>query len=242
LSVAVIRSSGVMWSQEVKHGLLRHMPQVSLADSLGSSEAVGYGLSVTTADATAGTAKFRLGANSRVFTPEGREVAPGSGEAGLIARFDALPEGYYKDPVKTAATFRIIDGVRYAVPGDYCTLDADGTVTLIGRGSGCINTAGEKVFPEEVEEILKLHPDIEDALVVGVPDETWGQSVTGVVELRTGAAFDEAQLRRHVRDHLAGYKTPKRLFAVPRMFRAPNGKADYKGALELALHELGIGG
>ena len=241
-SVAVIRSSGVMWSQEVKQGLLRHMPKVTLADSLGSSEAVGYGLSVTTADAVSGTAKFRLGANARVFTPEGREVVAGSGEAGLIARFDALPEGYYKDPVKTAATFRTIDGVRYAIPGDYCTLDADGAVTLIGRGSGCINTAGEKVFPEEVEEVLKLHPDIEDALVVGVPDETWGQSVTGVIELRDGAAFDEPQLRRHVRDHLAGYKTPKRLFAVPRMLRAPNGKADYKGALELALRELGVSG
>jgi fatty-acyl-CoA synthase len=126
------------------------------------------------------------------------------------------------------------------MPGDHCTVEVDGTITLLGRGSGCINTAGEKVFPEEVEEVLKLHPDIEDALVVGVPDEKWGQSVTAVVELRGGATLDEASVRDHVRAHLAGYKAPKRMIAVPRMFRAPNGKADYKGARELALRELGL--
>jgi acyl-CoA synthetase (AMP-forming)/AMP-acid ligase II len=238
--VLSIVSSGIMWSMEVKQGLLRHMPQVALLDSFGSSEAVGFGLSVMTAEGSVETAKFQIGDNVKVFTPEGREIQPGSGEVGLIARGDPLPEGYYKDQAKTDSTFKTFGGVRYSIPGDFCTVEADGTITLLGRGSGCINTAGEKVFPEEVEEVLKLHPDIEDALVVGVPDEKWGQSVTGVIELRSGAAFDEVAFREHVRKHLAGYKTPKRLFAVPRMFRAPNGKSDYKSARNHALQELGI--
>ena len=238
--VTSIVSSGTMWSTEVKLGLLKHMPQVALVDSFGSSEAVGFGLSVMTADGEVETAKFQIGDNVKVFTPEGREVQPGSGEEGLIARGDPLPEGYYKDEAKTASTFKVIGGVRYSIPGDFCSVEADGTITLLGRGSGCINTAGEKVFPEEVEEVLKLHPDVEDALVVGVPDERWGQAVTGLVELRAEADFDEVALREHVRARLAAYKTPKRLIPVPRMFRAPNGKADYKSARNRALEELGV--
>ena len=241
-SVMTIVSSGIMWSMEVKQGLLKYLPQVTLLDSFGSSEAVGFGLSIMTADGEVETAKFQIGDNVKVFTPEGREIPPGSGEVGLIARGDPLPEGYFKDQAKTDSTFKTYGGLRYSIPGDFCTVESDGTITLLGRGSGCINTAGEKVFPEEVEEILKLHPDIEDALVVGVPDEKWGQSVTGVIELRAGGAFDEAAIREHVRQHLAGYKTPKRLIAVPKMFRAPNGKSDYKAARTRALEELGIAG
>jgi 3-oxocholest-4-en-26-oate---CoA ligase len=239
-SIASIVSSGVMWSLEVKQGLLRHMPQAVLADSFGSSEAVGFGLSMMTADGPVDTAKFQIGDNVKVFTPEGREVVTGSGEAGMIARGDPLPDGYYKDQAKTDATFKVIDGVRYSIPGDFCTVEADGTITLIGRGSNCINTGGEKVFPEEVEEALKLHPGVEDALVVGVPDERFGQAVIGVVEMAGGQAFDEAAIRAHVRERLAAYKAPKRLIAVPLMFRAPNGKADYKGARSHALAELGL--
>jgi acyl-CoA synthetase (AMP-forming)/AMP-acid ligase II len=236
--VASIVSSGVMWSSEVKRGLLKHMPQVVLLDSFGSSEGVGFGLSIMTAAGVVETAKFQIGDNVKVLTPEGHEIAPGSGEVGLIARGDPLPEGYYKDRAKTESVFKTFGGIRYSIPGDFCAVEGDGTITLIGRGSGCINTAGEKVFPEEVEEVLKRHPDIEDALVVGVPDERWGQSVTGVVELRSGAAFDEISLRDHLRAHLAGYKTPKRLITVTRMFRAPNGKADYKSARDHALAAL----
>ena len=228
-------SSGVMWSQEVKHGLLRHLPQAALADSFGSSEAVGLGLSVTTVDGEAATAKFQIGDTVKVFNPEGREVAPGSGEVGQIARAEPLPEGYFKDQAKTDATFRWIDGVRYSMPGDNCTVEADGSITLLGRGSNCINTAGEKVFPEEVEEALKRHPDIEDVLVVGVPDEKWGQAVTAVIELRPDARLDESALRVHAREHLAAYKAPKTYVAVAHMFRAPNGKADYKSAREAAI-------
>lgn len=232
--VLSIISSGTMWSMEVKQGMLRYMPQATLLDSFGSSEAVGFGLSAMTADGVVQTAKFQIGEGVKVFDHEGREVVPGSGEAGIIGRSGAIPEGYYKDPAKTASTFRTIDGVRYSMPGDHCTVEVDGTITLLGRGSGCINTAGEKVFPEEVEEALKQHPDVEDALVVGLPDDKWGQAVTAVVELRRGAHFDEDALRKHVRGSLAGYKTPKRVIAVERMFRAPNGKADYKGARDYA--------
>lgn len=238
-SVLAIISSGTMWSMEVKQGMLRHLPQATLLDSFGSSEAVGFGLSIMTADGPVPTAEFGIGEDVKVFAPDDTEVTPGSGVVGMIARGGAIPEGYYKDPVKTAATYRTIGGVRYAMPGDHCTVEADGTITLLGRGSGCINTAGEKVFPEEVEEVLKQHPDVEDALVVGLPDEKWGQAVTAVVELADGAVFDEAALRAHVRARLAGYKAPKRVVAVARMFRAPNGKADYKRAQAYAVGAVG---
>jgi len=126
------------------------------------------------------------------------------------------------------------------VPGDYAIVESDGRIILLGRGSNCINTAGEKVFPEEVEETLKKHPAVEDALVLGVPDDKWGQAITGVVKLSPGASFDEAALRAHVREHLAGYKTPKRVIVAGVNLRAPNGKADYKSASEFARRELGI--
>ena len=241
-TVKLVVSSGVMWSQDVKQGLLRHHDGWLLADMFGSSEAVGFGSSVTSAKGGAKTAVFTIGDDCKVFTEDHVEVVPGSGERGFIARRGPIPLGYFKDPEKTAKTFPTIDGVRYSVPGDWCTVDADGTLNLLGRGSVCINTAGEKVYPEEVEEALKTHADVEDALVVGLADEKWGQAVTGVVALRSGASLDEQALRGYVRERLAGYKTPKRLFAVARMFRAPNGKADYKRALAFAEQARGAPG
>jgi fatty-acyl-CoA synthase len=238
-SLRIALSSGVMWSQETKQGLLRHHPGMVLADMFGASEAVGFGASITSAKGGSRTAKFVIGDDCKVFSEDHREVAPGSGERGFIARRGPIPLGYHKDPEKTAATFPTIDGVRYSVPGDWCTVEADGTLTLLGRGSVCINTAGEKVYPEEVEEALKTHPDVEDALVVGVPDEKWGQAVTAVVEMSRGTDLDEGSLRQYVRQHLAGYKAPKRIVAVKSMFRAPNGKADYKGAASYARQQLG---
>lgn len=229
-SLKIIISSGVMWSEPVKQGLLRNHPQMLLADMFGSSEAIGFGSSVSSAAGGTKTARFAIGERCKVFTEDHREVLPGSGERGFIARCGPIPSGYYKDPEKTAKTFPVIDGVRYSIPGDWCTVEADGTLTLLGRGSACINTAGEKVYPEEVEEVLKTHPEVDDALVFGLPDPRWGQAVTGVVQTRSGAAWDEDALRQHVRERLAGYKVPKRLLAVERMFRAPNGKADYKAA------------
>jgi len=239
-SLVMIISSGVMWSQEVKHGLVKHIPQVTLLDSFGSSEAVGFALAATTKDGEVPTAKFTLGADVAVFTLDHKPVVPGSNEPGFVARGGNIPIGYWKDPEKTAKTFFTIDGKRWSIPGDYCLFHEDGSITLLGRGSVCINTAGEKVYPEEVEEILKQHESVEDALVVGVPDEKWGSAVTGVVELSPRAPFDEEALRRHVRTHLAGYKTPKRIVAVERMFRAPNGKADYKAATDYARQALGV--
>jgi acyl-CoA synthetase (AMP-forming)/AMP-acid ligase II len=239
-SLATIVSSGVMWSHEVKHGMLRHIPQVTLLDSFGSSEAVGFAISAATKDGETPTAKFTLGNDVAVFTMDHKPVMPGSTEPGFIARGGDIPVGYWKDPEKTAKTFPIIDGKRWSIPGDYCLLHADSSITLLGRGSVCINTAGEKVYPEEVEEVLKQHAAVEDALVVGVPDEKWGSAVTAVVEISPGSRFDEETLRKHVRANLAGYKTPKRIVAVEHMFRASNGKADYKAASEHAKKALGL--
>ena len=154
---------------------------------------------------------------------------PGSGERGRVALRGHTPIGYYKDPEKSAATFQVIDGVRYSIPGDWAEVDADGTVKLLGRGSQCINTGGEKVYPEEVEEVLKLHPSVADAAVVGLPDERFGEAITALVETRPGAELDEAALIAHVKQHLAAYKAPKRVFADrPTIGRAANGKLDYK--------------
>jgi len=241
-SVASITSSGVMWSHEVKQGLIEHLPQVALNDSFGASEAVGFGMSVTTADGIVETAKFEIGEHCKVFSEDGREIAPGSDESGLIARGGAVPLGYYKDETKTAETFRTINGVRYAIPGDWCKVAKDGTLTLLGRGSNCINSAGEKIYPEEVEEALKEHDAVRDALVVGVPDDKWGQSVTGVVEFADNASASEDELRAFVRTRLAAYKAPKRVLVTDDLKRAPNGKADYKGVRAFAFEALGIEG
>ena len=240
-ALMLMTSSGAMWSADVKRGLIRHIPQVSLTDSFASTEAMGMGSAVTTNDGETQTAAFALLENAIVIDENDQPIKPGSGKAGLVALTGPLPVGYYKDPEKTARTFRTIGNRRYSIPGDFARLEADGTLTLLGRGSNCINTAGEKVYPEEVEEALKTHPAVEDALVLGIPDETWGQAVTGVVKLANGSEFDEAALREHVRKHLAGYKTPKRILVAGVNLRAPNGKADYKSAAEFARSALGIG-
>ncbi len=238
-SLKVMISSGVMWSREVKLGLLRHLPKLSCVDLFGSSEAIGFGRSITSAKGEIGTAKFAIGERCKVFTEDHREVTPGSDEPGFIARCGPIPVGYYKDPEKSARTFPTIDGVRYSIPGDWCTVEEDGSITLLGRGSACINSAGEKIYPEEVEEVLKRHAAVADALVFGIDDPKWGQAVTAVVQLRAGEGLDEDALRAHVREHLAGYKAPKRVLAVEAMFRAANGKADYKSAAAWAQAQLG---
>lgn len=235
-SMLIIVSSGVMWSMEVKQGLIGHMPQVALMDSFGASEAVGFGSSVTTAEGVSQTSKFQIGGKCKVFTEDNREVKPGSDERGFIARGGSVPLGYYKDEAKTASTFKTINGERYAIPGDWCTVEADGTLTLIGRGSNCINTAGEKVFPEEVEEALKEHAAVKDALVVGLPDEKWGSAVTAVVALED--QIDEDTLKAFVRTKLAAYKSPKHILFKDDLGRAANGKADYKSIKAFAIETL----
>ena len=240
-SLKVISSSGVMWTTPVKQGLLRHNPELLLADGFSSSEAIGLGASVMTKDQTIDVAKFTLGPACRVFTEDHREVQPGSGEAGMVAVTGFLPVGYYKDEAKTKKTFPVIDGVRYSIPGDWVKVEKDGTLTLLGRGSNCINTAGEKVYPEEVEEALKKHESVADALVVGVPDPKWGQSITAVVQLHEGYELDEVALKTFARNELAGYKVPKRILVKPNLERAPNGKADYKLIKDFAERALGPG-
>ncbi|HEX5065678.1 MAG TPA: acyl-CoA synthetase [Myxococcota bacterium] len=237
-ALRLLVSSGVMWSPPVKQGLLQHLPQAILMDSFGSSEAVGFGTELTTKDSSVRLGQFRLGPHCKVFTPEGREVKPGSGEAGFVARSGPIPEGYYKDEKKSAETFRVIDGRRWSIPGDWCTVNADGTLELHGRGSVCINSGGEKIYPEEVEETLKLHPAVSDAVVVGVPDERWGEAVTALVELQAGAHADAASLREFVKQRLAAYKTPKAIVLAASIGRAPSGKVDYKAAKKRVLEAL----
>jgi fatty-acyl-CoA synthase len=234
----LVISSGVIFSPQSKQGLLEHLPHAIMYDSFGSSEAVGFGTELTTKTSTVQLAKFKIGPNCKVFTPDGREVEPGTDEPGYIARSGPIPLGYYKDEKKSAETFKTYQGRRWSIPGDWCTVNADGTLNLLGRGSVCINTAGEKVYPEEVEEALKTHPAVADALVVGLPDEKWGESVTGVVTLEAGKQASEAELRAHVRERLAGYKTPKRIVFTQASMRAPNGKADYKAAKATAVAAL----
>jgi acyl-CoA synthetase (AMP-forming)/AMP-acid ligase II len=233
-SLRVIVSSGVIWSAATKSGLLAHNDRLIMVDSLGSSEAIGMASSTVTADAAAQTATFQIGPNTRVVTDDGRDVTWGSGEMGRVAMRGYTPIGYYKDPEKSAATFQVIDGVRYSIPGDFATVDADGTVRLLGRGSQCINTGGEKVYPEEVEEVLKTHPTVADAAVVGVPDERFGEAITALVEAHAGDTIDEATLIAHVKAHLAGYKAPKRIIPISSVGRAANGKLDYKALKAIA--------
>ena len=233
-SLKVVSSSGVMWTTPVKLGLLRHSPELLLVDGFASSEAIGLGSSVMSKERTIEVARFTLGPTCKVFTEDHREIVPGSGEAGMVAVSGFLPVGYFKDEAKTAKTFPVIGGVRYSVPGDWVRVEEDGSLTLLGRGSNCINTAGEKVYPEEVEEALKKHESVADALVVGVADERWGQSITAVVLLNDGFELDELALKTFVRRELAGYKVPKRILAKESLERAPNGKADYKRIREFA--------
>jgi fatty-acyl-CoA synthase len=237
-SLTGITSSGAMFTEEVKDGLINHVPALVITDSFASTEAMGMGVSMASKDGHVKTADFQLTEYAIVIDENDQRVGPG--ESGLVAFGGPQPLGYYKDEAKTAKTFRIIEGKRYVVPGDFARVEQDGSVTLLGRGSNCINTAGEKVFPEEVEEALKTHPAVDDALVLGVPDEKWGQAVTGVVVLSPGASFDESDLRTYVRGQLAGYKTPKRILIAGVNLRAPNGKADYKAVGEFARRELGI--
>jgi fatty-acyl-CoA synthase len=178
-----------------------------------------------------------------VFTEDGRRVEPGSGEQGMVAVSGFIPLGYYKDEAKTAATFRTFEGRRWSVPGDWATVNADGSVTLLGRGSVCINTGGEKVFPEEVEEALKRHPKVHDAVCVGVPDERFGEAICAVVEPTPGVAPPTLEeLSAHVRAHLAAYKAPRHVVVVDSIGRAPNGKVDYKGLKALSRERLGLAG
>ena len=238
-SLEVVVSSGAMWSAEVKRAFLRYCQEETiLTDSLGSSESIGMGRSDSTAGEASETASFVLGDNACVLDDDGNKVEPGSGVLGRIAVSGHIPLGYYKDPEKTAATFIETGGVRYSLPGDYATVEADGSLKLYGRGSVCINSGGEKIFPEEVEEVLKTHPSVRDAVCVGVPHERFGQAVTAVVELDDPGRFSEPDVIGWVKRELASYKAPKRVLVRDSVGRAANGKADYNGLRDWAVGEL----
>lgn len=226
----IMVSSGMMWSPEVKSGLLEFMPDALLVDSFGASEGTGLGASIASRDVPPTEARF-LGPNTVVLRADDlTPVTPGSGEVGLVATAGELPLGYYKDPEKSARTWVTIDGVRRVIAGDHATVDADGSIHLLGRGSHCINSGGEKIYPEEVEEALKTHPAVHDALVFGMPDPRFGQSVSAVVGFASDAHATEADLIDHVRQKLAPYKAPRRIAFVAEAPRAANGKADYAAA------------
>lgn len=223
----VVSSSGMIWSAGLKERLLTHAPNALLIDFLNSSEASGIGRSLASKGRVERSGKFKLGDNAFVIDEQGRHVEAGSGSIGRLAVRGHVPLGYYKDPAKSEATFPIVDGVRCAVPGDFATVDADGTIVLLGRGSVSINTGGEKVFPDEVEAVIKTFPGVRDALVVGIPDIRLGEVVAAAIELSPLSTLDVGALTAHVREELASYKVPRIVVPVDSIGRGPNGKADY---------------
>ena len=231
-SVQDVVSGGTIWSAEIKDALAARLT-ARLTDMLASSEGGLYGVSIAGRDAHVATARFSLSEGARVLTEDGRDVVPGSGEEGLLAS-PTNTFGYYKDPEKTAKVFREIDGRNFVLTGDWATVDVDGGVTLLGRGSNCINSGGEKIFPEEVEEAIKRHADVDDCLVVGLPDERFGQRVVAVVGTASASPPSGDDLREWLRTSLSHYKIPKSVIVVPVVRRAPNGKADYGWARDEA--------
>jgi fatty-acyl-CoA synthase len=227
----VVCSAGVAWSADTKRRLLEHMPKATLVDACGSTEGGTYGISIVRHGDDLNTARFARAPGTFILGERGEEVAVGV--TGLIAAVTQTT-GYYKHPEKTAETFRTINGERYVVPGDYGRIEADGSITLLGRGSSVINTGGEKVHPEEVEDILKALASVVDVIVVGIPDERLGQTVAAVVHPTPGAMLSEEEIVALVRERLAGYKVPRRVVFVDEIPRSPNGKADLALARELA--------
>ncbi len=232
-SLFLLASTAALFSPSIKDKLLELLPNRVITDSIGSSETGFGGTSVVAAGQThTGGPRVTIDHRTVVLDDDGNEVQPGSGVRGVIAKKGNIPVGYYKDEKKTAETFQTINGVRYAIPGDYALVEEDGTVTMLGRGSVSINSGGEKIYPEEVEAALKGHPDVFDALVVGVPDPRYGQHVAAVVQARPGRRPSLADLDSFVRSEIAGYKVPRSLWLVDEVKRSPAGKPDYRWAKE----------
>jgi acyl-CoA synthetase (AMP-forming)/AMP-acid ligase II len=232
-SLFLLASTAALFSPSIKEKLLELLPNRVITDSIGSSETGFGGTSlVAKGEAHTGGPRVQIDKWTVVLDEQGNEVKPGSGVRGIIAKRGHVPVGYYKDDKKSAETFRVINGVRYAVPGDYAQVEEDGTVTMLGRGSVSINSGGEKIYPEEVEAALKGHPGVFDALVVGVPDPRYGQHVAAVVQPRDGTRPTLAELDSFVRSEIAGYKVPRSLWLVGEVRRSPAGKPDYRWAKE----------
>jgi len=232
--LALLLSGGAILSPAVKRELAARLHTTMVIDGIGSSEAGGQGQMAASADGEIPSQpRFAMGPENTVLDDD-LHPAP-VGVVGKLARRGRIPLGYYKDPEKTAETFPEVDGVRWSIPGDHARIEPDGTITVLGRGSVSINTGGEKVYPEEVEGALKSHPDVFDAVVVGVPDERWGERVVAVVQARDGARPDTVSLDAHVRKHIAGYKAPRDVVLVDEIVRSPSGKPDYRWAKQTAM-------
>jgi len=240
-SLNVLLSGGAILTPALKEAFLDKIPQLMVIDGFGASETGGHGSQITMKGMQVSTGSFKMNEETMVLKEDFTGVLPaGSGESGWLARSGHVPLGYFKDAEKTAKTFPVIDGVRYAVPGDHAKVAEDGTIVVLGRGSVSINSGGEKIYPEEVEKALKHHPSVYDAVVVGTPNERFGQQVTAVVQARAGEVPDRDELTEFCAQHLARYKLPKAVIFVDEMVRSPSGKADYRWAKRQAYEALGL--
>jgi acyl-CoA synthetase (AMP-forming)/AMP-acid ligase II len=240
-SLRVLLSGGAILTPSLKEAFLEKIPQLMIIDGFGASETGGHGSQVTMKGMQVSTGSFRMNEQTLVLDPSlSGPLPPGSDESGWLARTGHVPLGYFKDAEKTAKTFPVIGGVRYAVPGDHAKVAADGTIIVLGRGSVSINSGGEKIYPEEVEQALKHHPSVYDAVVVGTPNPRFGQQVTAVVQARTGEVPGKEELIEFCARHLARYKLPKEIVFVDEMVRSPSGKADYRWAKQRAYDALGV--
>jgi len=231
-SLFAVTSSAALFSAPVKDEFFRHLPNIIIVDAIGSSESGNNGMATLTKGETAmksGPTVSVLG-GTVVFDEDLKPVVPGSGTIGKIARTGDIPVGYYNDPVKSAEVFITVEGKRYSMPGDFATIEADGTITLLGRGSVSINSGGEKIFPEEVESAVRSHPAVLDAIVVGAPDERWGQRVAAIIQPRGQEVPSLDEIQTYCRDRIAGYKVPRQLHVVELIERSPSGKPDYRWA------------
>jgi acyl-CoA synthetase (AMP-forming)/AMP-acid ligase II len=237
-SLLVISSTGAILSGTVRRQLQDRLPNVMIMDSYGSTE-TGFTATGIPGSTPETGLKYQANAYTNVLGADLKPLAPGSGEIGTLARGHHIPLGYYKDPDKTAKTFVEADGERWCLAGDMATIEADGTITVYGRGSVCVNTGGEKVYTEEVEAVLKAHPSVFDAVVTGVPDERYGERVAAVVQPYPGVTITDTALDAHCRERLASYKIPRSYTYVPQVFRSPSGKTDYTWAREAATRAAG---
>jgi acyl-CoA synthetase (AMP-forming)/AMP-acid ligase II len=238
-SLMAIGSGGAVLSPSTKKRINELLPGRVIADLFGSSETGQVG-GEAPADDPFGAPRLRVNERTGVLDDDLKPVVPGSGVIGRLGRTGHIPTGYLGDPEKTAATFVEADGRRWALPGDLATVEADGTIVVLGRGSLSINTGGEKVFPDEVEAALKSHDAVLDAVVVGVPDERFGERVVAVVQARPGVTLDADAVREYLRDLLTGYKIPRSIVEIDAITRSPSGKPDYPWAKSVALEALGI--
>jgi fatty-acyl-CoA synthase len=236
----VIGSGGAILSPHMKEALLEFVPHAMVVDGFGASETGAHGSHATRAGDAAQTGKFAMTSTLILKNDLSGALGEGTDEIGWVARTGHVPLGYYKDPAKTAKTFPTIGGVRYAVPGDHARFNADGSINVLGRGSVCINSGGEKIYPEEVEQVLRKHPAVYDAVVVGTPDERFGEQVTAVIQPRAGAKLDQADLADFAGQLLARYKLPRTIVLVDEMVRSPSGKPDYRWAKARGIEARGL--